>query len=127
LQEIRAAVRENQLGNPNAVTLEHYWWFIDYPGIWVWEEDSCILGLSAADPRDGTIWALFVDPAHERKGIGRALFQAACDTLRESGHRVATLSTGPGTRAERFYLAAGWSDAGRNAKGEIIFRSPPLG
>src|SRR5215813_7752095 len=108
LKEIRSAVRENRLGDPSRVTDQDYAWFIEHPGIWVWDEDGRILGLAAGDTRDGTIWALFVDPAHERRGIGRALFAAACETLRCHGHRTAMLTTEPGTRAERFYRSSGW-------------------
>ena len=120
--EIRFAVRENRLSNPDAVTPADVAWFMEHPGIWVWEEAGRVLGFSAADPRDGTIWALFVDPAHERRGIGRALLDAACDTLRHAGHRTAELSTDPGTRAEHFYRAAGWTVVGCNDKGELMFR-----
>jgi GNAT superfamily N-acetyltransferase len=123
ISEIRFAVQENKLGDPAAVTDAHYAWFTEHPGVWVWEEDGRILGFSAGDTRDGTIWALFVDPAHHRRGIGRALFEAACDTLRKAGHRTALLTTEPGTRAERFYRAAGWRVVGTSPKGELIFRS----
>ena len=123
IAEIRFAVRENQLGDPSLVTAEDYAWFTEYPGIWVWEEDGQIQGFSVGDPRDGTIWALFVDPSHERRGIGRALFEVACDTLRRAGHRTAMLTTDPGTRAERFYRAAGWKVVGNNTKGDLIFRA----
>jgi GNAT superfamily N-acetyltransferase len=122
LVEIRAAVRENRLGDPSRVTLADYAWFTDNPGIWVWDEEGEIKGLAAADPRDGTIWALFIDPAHEGRGIGRALLAVVCDVLRTSGHRVATLTTAPGTRAERFYRAAGWQVVGHSPRGELIFR-----
>jgi len=125
INEIRFAVHENKLGDPTAVTEAHYAWFTEHPGIWVWEEeeDGRILGFSAGDTRDGTIWALFVDPAHERRGIGRALLEAACESLRCAGHRTAMLTTEPGTRAEGFYRAAGWSAIGTSPKGELIFRS----
>jgi len=53
LSEIRFAVQENKLGDPGAVTDAHYAWFTAHPGIWVWEEDSRILGFSAGDTRDG--------------------------------------------------------------------------
>ena len=121
--EIRFAVQENQSSDPSLVTDEDYVWFEEHPGIWVWDEGGKILGFSAGDTRDGTIWALFVDPACERRGIGRALFETACDTLRRAGHRTATLTTDPGTRAERFYRAAGWKIVGASTRGELIFRT----
>jgi len=55
------------------------------------------------DPRDGSIFALFVHPNYERRGIGRALWPLACEILRASGHAAAMLTTEPSTRAERFY------------------------
>ena len=109
ITEIRLAVRENRLTDPSRVTDADYLWFSENPGIWVWEEDGHILGFSAADTRDGTIWALFIDPGHEGRGIGRALLAKACDVLREAGHRIATLGTEPGSRADRFYRQAGWT------------------
>jgi|SRR5450631_136935 GNAT superfamily N-acetyltransferase len=121
ITEIRSAVQENRLTDPTLD--EDYAWFEEHAGIWVWEEDGQILGFSAGDTRDGTIWALFVDPASERRGIGRALFEAACDTLRRAGHRTAMLTTDPGTRAERFYRAAGWNAVGTSSRGELIFRA----
>ena len=123
LREIRAAVRENRLGDPSRITDDDYAWFTEQPGIWVWEEDGAILGFSAGDTRDGTVWALFVAPGHERRGIGRALFAAACEALRLAGHRTALLTTEPGTRAEYFYRKAGWEVVGDSPRGELIFRS----
>ena len=122
ITEIRFAVQENRLSDPSLVTDEDYAWFKEHPGIWVWDEGGKILGFSASDTRDGTIWALFVDPACERRGIGRALFEAACETLRRAGHRTAMLTTDAGTRAEQFYRAAGWKVVGTSTRGELIFR-----
>jgi GNAT superfamily N-acetyltransferase len=118
--EIRLAVKENILRDPGRVTIEDYVWFRDNPGVWVWEEGGEILGFSAADTRDGSIWALFVDPGHERRGIGRPLFEKALDVLRQDGHRTAWLTTQPGSRAEGFYLAAGWKVIGTSPRGETI-------
>lgn len=112
VSEIRLAVRENRLVDPSRVTAADYAWFVDNPGIWLWEEAGEILGFSAADTRNGSIWALFVAPGHDGKGIGRALLAKACEVLRDAGHARATLGTGPGTRAEGFYLRAGWVRTG---------------
>src|SRR5215813_11495386 len=99
---IRDSVRENRLSDPAAVTEADAAWFLAHGPVWVWQEpDDAVVGFSAGDPRDGTVWALFVAPGHEGKGVGRALLQAACNSLREAGHSVARLSTDSGTRAER--------------------------
>jgi ribosomal protein S18 acetylase RimI-like enzyme len=106
--EIRMGVRENRLSDPSRVTPADIAWFIEHGPIWVWDETGRVAGFSAADPRDGSMWALFVDPADEHHSIGQALLERACETLRAAGHRHATLSTDAGTRAERFYRRNGW-------------------
>lgn len=58
-----AAVRENRLSDPNTVTAADCAAFIDRAEIWVWVEEGMIQGFSAGDPRNGEIFALFVDPA----------------------------------------------------------------
>jgi GNAT superfamily N-acetyltransferase len=123
--EIRDSVRENILSDPSRVTPADVAWFVENGPVWVWQEpDGVVAGFAAGDPRDGWVWALFVAPGHEGKGIGRALLKATCGRLREAGHRSATLSTDPGTRAERHYRADGWTVTGTNAKGELIFQKP---
>jgi GNAT superfamily N-acetyltransferase len=121
LMEIRGSVRENRLSDPSRVTLADYHWHVTHAPVHAWEDDSVIKGLSAGDPRDGSIWALFVDPRFEGRGIGRALISAACNSVAAAGHRVATLSTEAGTRAERFYLRNGWRAKGHTERGELIF------
>jgi GNAT superfamily N-acetyltransferase len=121
IMTIRHTVHENRLSDPNSVTAVDCAAFIDRSEIWVWVEEGLIQGFGAGDVRDGWIWALFVAPGHEGRGIGRALLRRACETLRDSGNRVATLCTGEGTRAERFYRADGWTETGKNQKGELVF------
>jgi GNAT superfamily N-acetyltransferase len=121
IMAIRHDVRENRLWDPTSVTAADCAAFIDRAGMWVWVQDGQVQGFSAGDPRDGTIWALFVDPAFEGRGIGRALLSLACGTLRDAGHQIARLNTEAGTRAERFYRTNGWMAVGRSPKGEIIF------
>lgn len=50
ITEIRASVRENRLRDPSRVTLDDLRWFIDNPGMFVWDEHGVIAGFSAADP-----------------------------------------------------------------------------
>ena len=126
--QIRFAVQENRLTNPASIasvgpTTD---WLLDHSIFWVWEEDGAIQGFSAADPRDGSIFGLFVHPSYERRGIGRALLSLACDILRASGHATAKLTTGPATRAERFYRADGWTEIGRQDDGQIVFQKELL-
>jgi GNAT superfamily N-acetyltransferase len=118
--EIRAAVRENKLRDPSRVTIEDICWFIDNPGIFVWVEDDKVVGFSAADPRDGSIFALFMDAAYEGRGIARALFERACSVLMDAGCPRMWLTTWPGTRAEQFYRKAGWRVTGTD-DGNLVF------
>ena len=122
LMEIRSAVRENILSDPSRIPVAEYQWYIDKSTVWIWLESGQIYGFSAGDPRDGSIWALFVDPSHEGRGIGQTLIAAACGTIHQAGHETVTLGTEPGTRAERFYRRNGWVSSGHKANGEILFR-----
>jgi len=123
ISHIRMTVRENILRDPSRVTTEDVHWFTDNPGIFVWQEGDVIAGFSAADPRDGSIWALFLDEAYEGRGIGQALLARACDVLRVAGWQRMWLTTFPGTRAERFYRRAGWRVTGM--KGDNLLLELP--
>jgi ribosomal protein S18 acetylase RimI-like enzyme len=121
ITEVRNAVRENQLSPANIPKVADVSrWIFENGAFWVWEQHGAVQGFSAADPRDGTIFALFVHPDYESRGIGPALLSLACEDLRRAGRTVAKLTTAPGSRAERFYRRNGWTDIGRE-KGEIVF------
>jgi GNAT superfamily N-acetyltransferase len=124
---LRLSVRENRLSDPGQVTAADCLSYVERGCLWVWEEDQEILGFSAGTLETGWIWALFVRPGHEGRGIGRALFATACEALAAAGFRTLHLSTDPDTRAARFYRAAGWREAGRTPEGELIFAfsAPP--
>lgn len=57
--------------------------------------------------------AVFVHPRHWRKGIARALLDAADDAMRAGGFDRAQLWTLEGSPAERLYTALGWAPDGR--------------
>jgi ribosomal protein S18 acetylase RimI-like enzyme len=118
--EIRAGVRENKLRDPSRVTIEDVCWFVDNPGIFVSEAGGKIVGFSASDPRNGSIFALFVEEDYEGRGIGQALFERACGVLVEARSPRMWLTTWPGTRAEQFYRRAGWRVVGTD-DGNLVF------
>ncbi len=121
LMQIRAAVRENHLYNPLAVTRADYDRFVANGSVWVSETGDHILGFSASNAGDGTIWALFVDPAHLGSGIGTSLLRKACDDLKAEGYTSVRLTTEPGTKADQLYRHLGWRDMGRSHSGEVLF------
>jgi GNAT superfamily N-acetyltransferase len=119
MQRVRGSVRENRLSNPATVQARHYEQMLRSGRGWVCELDGTIVGFAIADLLTASVWALFVDPACERRGIGRQLHAAMVAWLFASGIPRITLTTEPGTRAERFYRAAGWTVVGEAPNGEL--------
>lgn len=118
---IRMGVRENVLSDPSKVTDEDVAWYREQAIFLVAEDAGVIVGFACANHQTGLIWALFIDPAQEGRGHGRALLDAALAGLKAAGHAQAWLETGAGTRAERFYVRHGWHDRGRALDGQIVF------
>jgi GNAT superfamily N-acetyltransferase len=128
MHAVRMVVRENRLRS-SVVTEEHYVPAIEQLGRgWVAEVDGQVVGFAIGNGETGNIWALFVDPEHEGQGHGRALHDAMVEWLFSRGLRHLWLGTDPGTRAERFYVAAGWRCTGKAANGEALYelRNPRL-
>lgn len=122
LQIVRNAVKENILSNPALVTDEHVRDYITIRGRgWVCEIENVITGFAIADLQDENIWALFIHPDHEGKGIGKRLHHEMLDWYFNQNKNKVWLSTSPGTRAEKFYRNAGWRENGMYGKGEIKF------
>jgi GNAT superfamily N-acetyltransferase len=125
MHRIRLAVRENRLADPSRVTANHYRAMLAERGRgWVCESSSApkaIAGFGIADNAARNIWALFVQPGHEGRGIGRALHDAMVDWLFAVGDTPLWLTTDPGTRAARFYIAAGWVPDVAPVRGELRF------
>ena len=113
------SVRENRLTSL-ALTEADYAAVLESGRGWVAECDGVVVGFAICNAASGNIWALFVDPSHERRGYGRQLHDAMMTWLRPRCARV-WLTTEPGTRAERFYECAGWKRAGTTSSGEVRF------
>lgn len=122
LHRIRISVRENALSDPGLITPEDYAEFLTKRGKgWVAEEHGRALGFAIADLEGNNIWALFVHPDAERKGIGRRLHDLMMGWYFEQTDKAVWLSTAPHSRAEIFYRMSGWQENGTHGKGEIKF------
>lgn len=122
MQIIRNAVKENRLSDPGLVTDADYLHYILERGKgWVSEEKGLLTGFAIADLQDHNIWALFVHPDFERRGIGRLLHDTMMTWYFNQTNQTVWLGTAPGTRASAFYKKAGWKETGTNGKKEIRF------
>ncbi len=122
IQRVRNAVRENRLSDPALVSDADCADFIGRRGCgWVCEIEDEIVGFSIVDLVENNVWALFVHPDFEAKGIGKQLHAMMLDWYFSKTETTLWLGTAPGTRAEIFYQKQGWTPAGEVNKGEVKF------
>ena len=122
IQVVRNSVKENMLSNSALVTdndCENY--LVNRGKGWVCEIDGRIVGFAIADLLDHNVWALFLQPGFDKKGIGRKLHDDMLDWYFSQTDSTVWLSTAANTRAEKFYRNAGWKEVGIHGKGEIKF------
>jgi GNAT superfamily N-acetyltransferase len=129
LMEIRGNVRENRLVNLR-LGPEAYLQALTVEGrSWVCEDDGRVVGFVCGRPAKKDIWALFVCPEAEGRGIGTALMTLIENWMFAQGLDAITLTTAPGTRAERLYQGRGWKAVGPSGAVEQTYRlergSPP--
>jgi len=133
LHNIRMSVAENVLSNPLLATQSDYERFLTVDGKgWLATTDrsneSIKLGFTIVDTRKCSVWALFVRPEYEKRGVGRALQDTMLHWFFAQHHNASVLwlTTAPNTRAENFYRKSGWRSVGMTENDEIRFeRSGP--
>jgi GNAT superfamily N-acetyltransferase len=119
MHRVRMSVKENRLTSI-ALSERDYVVAIEETGRgWVLELQGSIVGFAIANSENGSIWALFIEPGHERRGYGRELHEVMVAWLWEKGHDQLLLTTECCTRAERFYRKAGWKPVSGASGGEL--------
>ncbi len=122
IQIVRNSVKENTLSRPELITDELVLDFLFRRGKgWVYELESQLVGFGIVDLTKNNVWALFLDPAHENKGIGRQLHHQMLEWYFAQTQVPIWLGTGPNTRAAGFYRRLGWKEIGKHGKDEIKF------
>lgn len=122
IQVVRNSVKENMLSDPALVTDKDCEEFITVRGKgWVCEMDQRIVGFAIADLKENNIWALFLHPDYEGKGIGQILQNTMLDWYFSRTQKTVWLGTAFHTRAEQFYRKAGWKEVGLHGTKEIKF------
>lgn len=121
IHRVRMSVRENRLVS-TVITEADTLRAIEVTGRgWVVEAQGQVVGFAIGSAATGNVWALFVDPEHEGRGHGRRLHDAMVTWLGSQGLGRLWLTTDPGTRAQHFYEAAGWTCAGPGKGGELRY------
>lgn len=124
IQRVRGSVNENRLVS-TVVTDEDVRAAIEDTGRgWVVEEDGVVVGFAIGSATTGNVWALFVRPEFEGRGYGRHLHDTMVDWLWTTNPERLWLTTEAGTRAQRFYEAAGWRLVGMTDQGELRYERP---
>ncbi len=123
IQIVRNSVKENMLSDPALVPDKDCEEFMFVRGKgWVCKIDDRIVGFSIADLKENNIWALFLLPEYEGKGIGKKLNDMMLDWYFSQTHHTVWLGTAFNTRAETFYRMQGWKEAGTHGSKEIKFK-----
>ncbi|TAH42240.1 MAG: GNAT family N-acetyltransferase [Bacteroidetes bacterium] len=122
IHTVRMSVKENILVNLSLVTKDDYIRLLTQDGKgWVCETDFGIVAFSIVDTIKKNVWALFVHPDFEAKGIGSTIHNLMLDWYFSHEQETLWLSTDAETRADKFYREAGWKEVMRFGKNEIKF------
>jgi GNAT superfamily N-acetyltransferase len=86
---------------------------------WVAEEEGVVVAFAIADAGTRSIFALFVAPGYEVRGLGSALLARAVCWLQGASGGAIWLTTAPDTRAAAFYARCGFVVTGREPDGGL--------
>ena len=91
---------------------------------WVAFEGASLVAFAMANAPQSTIFALFVLPAYENRGLGRRLMHEAEQWLCSQGCTQIWLETDANAqvRANGFYRHLGWQACERTEAGDRVFR-----
>jgi GNAT superfamily N-acetyltransferase len=121
IQRVRHSVRENRLVSIRISDEDVRREIEDTGRGWVIESAGEVVAFAIGNASNGSIWALFVHPDHERRGYGRLLHDTMVEWLWSQGLDRLWLTTEPRTRAQSFYERAGWQCMGSTTGGELRF------
>lgn len=112
-----AACQEELTVTPEKMTAGEYW---------LAEDDGllgCVCLLADVAVSSGEVHAFFVDPIHQRRGVGRLLWQCLVEQAKIKGLTRLHLDADP--EAVPFYQAMGFSIAGQTPSGSVPGRTLP--
>ncbi|QCI98145.1 GNAT family N-acetyltransferase [Agrobacterium larrymoorei] len=123
LFNVRTSVRENHMSRESLSELGITYTSVSKmisasPCAWVAVSDNEIVGFSMIDVPNASLFAAFVLPAHEAKGLGTQLIAVAESELFKH-HSLIWLETDRDSRAAGFYRHLGWREE-RKAEGNQI-------
>lgn len=125
---IRCAVTENtlsvaelaELGITPAIIAQRV---TAMPCAWVALDEGQIVGFAMVDLDEASLFAAFVQPAHQGRGLGGQLIQT-CEAALFARHERAWLETAGDSHAARLYARRGWVCAAELGDGDIRMEKP---
>ncbi len=125
--DIRTSVRQNHLSRaalaalditPDTIAAA----IMDAPCVWIADVDAMPVAFVMIDQALATVFAMFVHPDFENRGLGRQLMAVAEQAL-FAQHDVIWLTTDPADhiRANGFYQTLGWVQVGPATNGDVRY------